>query len=159
MNISKPIVIVSALVFGAFFLGGCAISNSPLGVLPQDGFVASDLKAAAYNLDQAIAIGVLPEDDPAAGCVHGVLGDLGLEGDGTATAAQSFQPKRDGLISTGAVLYIRARQLEKAREAGRFKLPEDCKAIIGQIVIDAAKAAGKTARSLIPGGGLISILR
>jgi len=156
-EISKPIV---ALFIGAFFLSACAISNTPLGVgVKEGGFVASDLKAAAYNLDQAIAIGVLPEDDPAASCVHAVLGDLGLDGDGTATVAQSFQPKRDGLISTGAVLYIRARQLEKAREAGRFKLPKDCKAIIGQIVIDAAKVARRGLRSLIPGSGLISIIR
>lgn len=156
MNRSKPIVIVLALVFGAIFLGGCAISTSPLGALPQDGVIANDLKAAVYNLDQAIAIGVLPEDDPAAGCLHGVLSDLGL--DGTATAAQSFQPKRDGLISEGAVLYIRAQQAKKAR-ANRIVLPKDCKAIIGQIVIDAAKVASRGARSLIPGGGLISLIR
>lgn len=148
-----------ALVFGAFFLSGCAISNTPFGVgVKQDGVVASDLKAAAYNLDQAIAIGVLPADDPAAACVNDVLVDLGLDADASPDASQSFMPKRDGLVSVGAVLYIRARQLEKAK-ATRVNLPTNCKAVIGQIVIDAAKVAGKVARSVIPGGGLISIFR
>lgn len=143
----KPI---TAIVF-AVFLGGCAISNAPLG-LSQDDSIVKDLKSAAYNLDQAIAIGVLPEDDPAAGCVHSVLSGLGL--DDTDTAAQTFMPKRDGLISRGAVLYIRARQLEKAK-ATRADLPSDCKAIIGQIVIDAVKVV----RSVLPGARLISIFR
>lgn len=156
MIVMKRWIQIVALVFVSFFMGGCATSNSPVGGLRQDGLIANDLKAAAFNLDQAIAIGVLPEDDPAAGCVRGVLSDLGL--DGTAAPEQSFMPKRDGLISIGAVLYIRAQQVKKAR-ASRITLPQDCMAIIGRIVIDAAKVAGRGARSLIPGGGLISIIR
>lgn len=147
----------ATILFAALLLGACAITNAPGGV-KQGGFVAKDLLAAKYNLDQAIAIGVLPEDDPAASCIDDVLVDLGLDANASPDAVQSFDPKRDGLISEGAVIYIRAQQLKKIKE-GRIVLPQACKAVIGQIVIDAARVAHKGLRSLIPGSGLISIIR
>lgn len=146
-----PPTIVGALLAVALvpLLGGC---TSQIGANPLSGALGAqfttDLVSASYNLDQAVSVGALEVNDPAPPCLHAALIDLGV-----GVTTPSFTPKNDGLVSAGAILYIRARQAEKL--AGGVTLPKDCKAIIGQVVLDAAGAT----KNLMPGGGLLPTIR
>lgn len=97
--------------------------------------VADDLAAAGQNLDQAVAIGILPATDPAVLC----LGSVNKQVNGTADA-QSFAPENAGAISAGSIAYIIAQQ---ARAAGGIKLPVECEALVGRLVIDGMRDARK----------------
>ena len=123
--------------------------NTPLGQIGTT--IGTDLQSAEFNLDQAILVGALPANDPADACLHGALTQIGLE-PGTP-AAPSFAPKNDGLVSLGAIAYIRIQQLKKAQ--GGVTMPGSCKEIIGQFVLDGA-AAGK---GLSPGGNLLPTIQ
>lgn len=131
-------------------LCGCAqppaISTSPLGGIPADSMIAVGLKDAAFNLDSAVAIGVLPADDPAASCIHGVMKDAGLEGNAPGT--QSFTPRVSDIISAGSVAYIEAQKL-KALGGGAKAVPVGCDALVGRIVIDAARLGARGASSTL----------
>jgi hypothetical protein len=117
--------------------------------------VRQGLLDASSNLDQGVKVGALDATDPAPGCLHSVLRDLGIDpnlpvqGPGT-----SFTPVVSDFFSEGSVLYIRARQVQKLQATGVKTTPE-CKAFIGQIMIDAAGAGLK----LPPGGGFAVPLR
>jgi hypothetical protein len=129
------------------FLLGCAttITGGPPGQGPAvdpSSFLAKDLVAAAYNLDQAVLVGALPADDPAPACVHGVLINAGIELPPGTTAPASFEPKREGLVSAGSIAYIRVQQL-KAASGKVLKVPVSCKALIGGIVVDGLTAPGR----------------
>jgi uncharacterized protein YfiM (DUF2279 family) len=115
----------------------------------EPGLVVQGLLDAQYNLENAVAVGALPAEDPALPCVKSVLADLGV-GQGEV---QRFTPRVSELLSAASVAYIRARQLERERDTP-FKLSADCKAIVGQIMIDFAKVASKGVGAL-PGGDLV----
>lgn len=132
-------------------LASCAnpqpISTNPLQTLPGGATVQQGLIDASYNLHSAMAIGVLQPDDPAASCVDGVLHDIGIDpSTGQATGGGSFTPRTSDLISAGSVAYILAQQAA-ASINGNISLPVGCQALIGKLVIDAARLARQ-----IPGG-------
>ena len=133
------------LMLPLLFVAACTstISSAPVG-LDSASVLGKDLAAAKFNLDNAIAVGALPADDPAAGCVTAVLADLGLDKD-----AVSFEPQREGVVSTGAIIYIRVAQAKAFKDS--FKLPSDCDAVLGRLVIDSVKAGSKA----LPGAGLL----
>lgn len=143
-------------------LAGCAtpppITSQPSTLpipIPQDSTVATGLQNAAFNLDQAVAIGALPADDPAPVCVHGFLQQAGLEALPGAPPSRSYTPKVSDLISAGSVLYIRAQQ---ARAAGPYQPPAGCDAILGRLVREAAAAGLTAATTTIPGAGALQVL-
>lgn len=156
--------ILCAIVCAAM-LAGCAtpapISNQPsnpvIKALASDATIATGLQNAAWNLDQAVAIGVLATDDPAPTCVHNALQVAGLESVASAPAAKSFTPKVTDLLSAGSVLYIQAKQLQGVKP---FEASPSCKAIVGDIVLQAMKAGFTGATTAIPGAGpLLSVIR
>jgi len=122
---------------------GTPVQPSPLAGLAS-GQIAVDLQSAAFNLDNAIAIGALPANDPADKCIHGVLQQAGIEVPPGGVPAKTFVPKNDGVVSLGAVAYIMAQQ---AKLAPGITVPMDCKTLIGTFVIDGFGAANK----LVPG--------
>ena len=129
----------------ALLLAGCTtISTNPVAV-PAGSFVGKDLIAAAYNLDQAVAIGALKADDPAPKCVHGVLMQAGIEVPPGTPAPGSFTPQKEGLVSIGSIAYIKAQQLKGAK----LTVPQDCKALIGQLVIDGLTAPATVVAPLV----------
>ena len=162
-----------AAIAGALLLAGCTqavqqpISANPgqdavsvlekakadLGIQPGPLDIGTGLQEAAFNLDGAVAVGITDARIVAAqGCVHGVLGQLGLE---TGQApAPSFVPKTSTVLGRGAVLFIRAVQAAGIQGQG-VQVPQGCQAIIGQFVLDAA-AQGKNS---FPGGSLVPALR
>ncbi len=111
--------------------------------------VVQGLLDATYDLDQAVAVGALPKSDPAPGCFHAVLTQLGLDPANPAPAGSSFTPKISDLISLGSVLYVRAQQL-KGAQGGGIQVPADCKLLVAQFMLDAAAYGAKG----LPGGGL-----
>lgn len=119
-------------------------NNKGTGGIPvsADSGVGKDLLAAAFNLDNAIGIGVLPADDPAASCIHGVLKQAGLEVPAGAPAVASFIPENRGAVSVGAIAYIRAIQLQGLKG---LQVPVDCEALIGKFVVDGLTTANKLA--------------
>lgn len=119
------------------------ISSSPVS-LDSASVLGKDLAAAKFNLDNAVLVGALPADDPAVGCVSAVLADLGLDKE-----AVSFEPQREGVVSVGSVIYIRVAQAKAFKDS--FKLPSDCDAVVGRLVIDSVKAGSKA----LPGAGLL----
>lgn len=136
-----------------FILGAC---NSPIsGNVASDalpggatGTLAQDFQAAAFNFDGAVKVGALDPTDPAPACAHAIDIMLGIEG----TPPPNFTPENKGLISLAAIGYIRAQQLKKLQGQGLTVTPE-CKALIGQIVLDAAAGGIKG----LPGGGLLPV--
>jgi hypothetical protein len=112
-------------------------TNSPAREAAQ--FFISDLQTAAKTLDAAAANGELPKGDPAPGCIHDVLQRLGIEAAPGATPPTQFVAQIDGLVSAGAVLYIRFQQGRGL--LGGATLPTECKTLVGQIVIDGATIA------------------
>lgn len=130
---------------------GQVVQPSPLAGL-SGGQVAVDLQSAAYNLDNAIAIGALVPTDPAAACIHGVLQQAGIEIPAGGTAPKTFVPKNDGVVSLGAIAYIMVQQ---SKASPGITVPMDCKALIGQFVVDGLGAANKLAPNvLLKGLGL-----
>jgi hypothetical protein len=136
-------------VIVALVLGACTaqISGSPLNDLATNSsardaaqFFIADLQTAAKTLDTAAANGELPKGDPASGCVHDVLQRLGIEAAPGITPPTPFVAQIDGLVSAGAVVYIRFQQ-GKGLLGGGASLPTECKTLVGQIVIDGAMMA------------------
>ena len=131
------------LLLPLLFVAACSntVSNT---ALDSSSVLGKDLAAAKFNLDSAVTIGALPADDPAVGCVSAVLADLGLDKE-----AVSFEPQREGVVSAGALIYIRVAQAKAFKDS--FKLPSDCDAVLGRLVIDSVKAGSKA----LPGAGLL----
>lgn len=132
----KTLLILTTILALTGLFEGCAtpISNNKGGIqISPTGRVGVDLLEAAYNLDNAIAIGVLPADDPAAACVHDVLQKTGVEAAAGTPAVQSFVPKVSLAASAGSVAYIRAQQL---RSLKGIEVSIECKGMIGQFVVD-----------------------
>lgn len=132
-----------------FLLAACATTISGpgqvVGISPTST-VGTDLLSTAYNLDNAIAVGALPADDPAAACVHDVLVKAGLELPPGSEPAKSFEPKRDGIASEGAIVYIRAQNLKSLQG---IDVSPECKMLIGQVVVDGARATRKLGGMLL----------
>lgn len=127
------------------------ISNAPLDVatsiIPKQATdtVQTGLVNASWNLHQAQAIGVLKPNDAAQVCVDGTLTDLGIDpttGNSVKTggsAETSFTPKVSDLISLGSVIYIRAEQLQTAKQSIAL-ISTNCDAIVGKFVRLAARS-------------------
>ena len=133
--------------------------NSPLA--PVGGTIIQGLQDASFNFDNAVVVGALTKDDPAPGCAHGILQDLGADVTNTTagstpvpmtgTSPTSFTPKVSDLISFGSVAYIRLQQA-KTLQGGGLTVPVSCEAIIGKVVIDGANKAAGVGTSLLTGG-------
>lgn len=143
----------------ALLASGCSspqvISNNPLGQLPGAGTVQTGLVNAAFNLNSAIKIGVLPATDPAAACINQTLTLLGIDpttGQPVA-GASTFTPKVTDLISLGSVAYILAQQALPLANGG-LQVPAQCEALIGKLVVDAARAQA----SALNAAGAIGLL-
>src|SRR5207302_4456941 len=122
---------------------GAPVQPSPLAGLAS-GQIAVDQQSAAFTLDTAIAIGALPANDPADKCIHEVLQQAGIEVPPGGVPAKTFVPKNDGAISLGTIAYISVQQ---SKLAPGLSVPQDCKTIIGQFVVDGFGALNK----LVPG--------
>jgi hypothetical protein len=112
--------------------------------------IATDLQDAAWNADQAIAVGALDANDPASKCLHDILVKAGIEVAPGAAAPASFTPRNSGVASGGMIVYILAQQAKKIAATG-VPVSVECEALVGRVAIDGAKAVNKTAVSLIPG--------
>lgn len=137
----------------------------PAGTAPAftpGPILARDLVSAAYNLDEAVRVGAIPANDPAVACVHDALQHSGLDGGG-AVQRQSFEPKKDGVVSMGAILYIMVEQARtQAAAAKAFELSPACLQIIGRLQVDALKATAKAGLAVLPGaiaGGAVGDLK
>ncbi len=148
-----------AVALALLMLSACAstpekIVSTPVGgTLPipiSNPTIVTDLQSATYNLDQAVAIGALPADDPAPKCLHGFLVKAGIELPAGQAAPKSFAPKNDGLVSLGAIAYIQVQQARVMSGQG-VTVSMDCKALLGQFVLDGAAGVAK----LIPVRGLL----
>ena len=137
-------MIRAALCAALLTVGACAptISAHPTGGL-IGGQVTQGLIDSAWNLDQAIGIGVLPASDPAAACLHATIATMGL--DATVPTA-TFRPRVTDLISAGSVAYILARQAQVP-----VVVSPGCKALIGQIVLDAGQMGARSLPSFLTG--------
>lgn len=88
-----------ALIFAVLALGACTAANPPPPISANPaGDIANiaeetklgqevilGLQNSEWNLDQAIAIGVLPPTDPADACLHQALAEMGQEPGATVT--------------------------------------------------------------------------
>lgn len=152
---STPDKIVSVAAFSE----PTATSSAPAALPPlpvqiTDPGLVKKLKADAANLDQALAIGALPANDPAAPCLHDFMRRAGVEQAPGTTAAQSFKPDPDGDAS---IVYILAQQAKLAAAAGNIQISQSCLALVGQIHLDAIAVAAKGARGLLGLGGIGSV--
>lgn len=140
------------LMLAAMLLSGCAITGSVTGgiPLPADSILASDLKDAAFNLDNAQRVGALAADDPAPKCLHELLVQAGLEVPAGAAPVEAFDPKRTGIVSEATIVYIRAQQA-KVLAAMRLQNNPACESLVGKIVIDGTKTVNKSLLGAIPG--------
>ena len=127
-------IVLTALLAGC----GTLITNSTGPSVSPTSILGTDLVTAASNLDQAIAIGALPANDPADVCVHGVLQQVGLEAVPGAPAPASFQASNKGLVSGGSIVYIRVQQLKNLKTVG---ISDQCYALLGKLQVDGLKAA------------------
>lgn len=136
---SMKYIIAILATIGVLLATGCAttISTGSVATVSPTSKLGTDLQATAYNLDQAIAIGVLPTNDPAAVCVHAVLVQTGIENPSGVPVA-SFEAKKDGPVSAGSIAYIKLAQLKAAKLP---VIPVDCYALIGKMQVDGLKAA------------------
>jgi hypothetical protein len=127
-----------------------AVSQTQVGKTVQQGLLDSE-----WNLDQAIAIGVLPANDPADACLHAALTQIGIEPGTTPPAtAQQFTPRISDLISGGSVLYILAQQAKQLKGAAGITVPVACEAVVGKFVLD----AGALGLNAIPGGSIVPVV-
>jgi len=143
------------LLLAIFLLAGCVstpsvITSQPTPPVLKSKTIVSDLQAAAYNLDQAVAIGALPADDPAPKCLHAVLIKAGIEVPAGQPPAKSFEPKNDGLASLGSIAYIQVQQA-KALRGEKTPVSVDCRALLGTFVLDGAAGLAK----VLPVRGLL----
>lgn len=146
----------------ALSLVGCTIGPDLKGTIVAnvktetagDSIIIQGLKASKFNFAEAKRIGALKPDDPAEACVDSVLVSLGVGGE----VPQQFDPQVVDVISAGSVAYILARQLEAQQRSPGLQLSFDCKALIGQIVIDAGKVTAKAGSDFLPGGRVLTIL-
>jgi hypothetical protein len=147
----KPVLAILA----ALALCSCAILSTPdkivstpvgasLPVPITNKTIITDLQSAASNLDQAVAIGALPANDPAPKCIHDILQRAGIEALPGAAPQQSFEPKNDGLASLGSIAYIQVQQ-QKAMSGHIVPVSVDCKSLLGTFVIDGAIGLAKLA--------------
>lgn len=141
----------------AFALCACAgiptITGTPTGTLPvpiTNHTIVTDLQDAAFNLDQAVAVGALAANDPAPTCLHDLLQKAGIEVPAGGAAAKSFTPRNSGVASAGAIAYIFAQQAKSLGTSG-VSVDPSCEALVGRITIDGVKAANKATVGLIPG--------
>lgn len=141
----------------ALSVAGCASTPSQISGAPPGGGVTvtsptivTDLQSAAYNLDNAVAVGALAATDPAPACMHDILVKAGVELPAGAVPAKSFTPKYDGVASAGTVAYILVQQAKQLQASG-VQVDPSCEALVGRVVIDGMKATNKAAVSLIPG--------
>lgn len=147
---------IALLLLAAVALSGCALMPETITASPAGGIsitnqtVVTDLKSASFNLDQAVAIGVLDANDPAPYCLHDVLKRAGIELAPGVQPPKSFTPKYDGIASAGAVAYIEAQKLKRLAGQG-VQVDASCEALVGRIVIDGMKAARKTMTPSIMG--------
>lgn len=151
---STPDLIVGAPV--ASPTATAAVEFAPPPVITPGPILAKDLLSAAYNFDEAVKIGALSATDPAVSCIHDALKQAGLEG-AAAADRQSFVPRKDGVVSLGATLYILAAQA-RVQASHRFELSPQCLEIVGRIHIDALKLTTKAGLAAIPGaisGGIV----
>lgn len=137
------VLIAAAAV--AMLASGCAsqITAPSAGGIVQiskNSTVGEDLLAMGYNLDNAVIVGALPSDDPAPACVHDVLRKAGLETVPGTETPKSFTPQREGVLSEGAIIYIKAQALKSLKG---IEVSPECEQIIGRIVVDNMKAARK----------------
>ena len=144
------IVLIGLVLVSLVLLTSCStpISGNPAQdvaqvLIPKVGI--TDLQDAAWNFDQAMAVGALTPDDPASPCLHQALQEIGAEG----PPAPSFKPRQGGLVSAASIAYIRAQQLKRMQ--GGVQAPVSCDALVGRLMIDQLKGAVK----LLPGGGLL----
>jgi hypothetical protein len=158
---ARTLLLTAPLAFGAC-TNPPPISSNPGQTVVKDitavapapvATIQTGLLNAEWNLDQAIAKGILPANDPADTCMHAALTQIGIEpapaGTPSATPPESFTPKVTDLISGGAVVYIEAQQVKKLESGGT--IAPSCKQLIGQLVLDAAAVGIKA----IPGGGIL----
>lgn len=160
-TIGKLGVLFLAIGLGGLLAGCSTISANPVQdvVTPAKGnplgkVIVQGLQDASFNLDSAVTVGALDAADPAPACFHSILKQLGIDNASPSTPAASFTPRRSDLISEGSVLYIRARQAQRFAGQG-VSLPNDCKALVAQFMLDAAATAVRTQ----PGGGLLPVIR
>lgn len=146
MNIRLLLFLLAAAALSSCALLPDTITANPAGGIPiTNRTLVTDLQSAAFNLDNAVAIGALDPDDPAPVCVHDVLRKAGIEVAPGAPMPKSFEPKKDGVASAGAIAYIIAQQAKKAKP---LEVSPSCEALVGRIVIDGAKALNKAAPSI-----------
>ena len=134
----RSIKLATIIAFLATLTGcGTLITNSTGPTVSPGSVLGTDLIAAASNLDQAIAIGVLPKGDPADVCLHGVLQQVGLESAPGVPSPASFEAARKGLVSEGSIVYIKVAQLKNLKTVG---ITPECYALLGKLQVDGLKA-------------------
>lgn len=136
-----------------------AIGSLPIGGQPIGGTVIAGLQNAAFNLDMATSIGVLPKTDPAAGCVHQALQAIGQDvalnsagGEvpvGGMSAPPSFTTKVSDLLSAGSVAYILAAQAKLLAASGGLSVPPSCEQLVGEFVIKGVNAPASATISAV----------
>ena len=145
---------VFLLVSLAAFIQGCAsqqISNTSSSPLLKNTAIVNDFKATASNLNQAVAIGVLPASDPAVGCINDALVATGITPPpapvlpaGQVAPPTSFQAVNAGAISAGSIAYIRLHQAK----AAPIVVSVNCKTLLGQFQIDGLTAAANPIQTI-----------
>jgi hypothetical protein len=148
----RTIVLLLALTLTACVSTPSKIVATPTqGALPipiHNPTIITDLQSATFNLDQAVAIGALPKDDPAPACLHDFLVKAGIEVPAGAAPQASFTPKNDGIASVGSIVYIQAQQAKAISALGAPAVAVSCKALLGQFVIDGATAVVKGVKDM-----------
>lgn len=146
----RGLLVVAAISIGAALaLGGCAtqtISNSA-GPAIHDKVIVTDLEATAANLNQAVAIGVLPATDPAVGCINDVLIKTGITVAPNSTPAQTFTATNSGIVSAGSIAYIKI-QLAKQLSNHPVVISPECKQLLGQMQIDGLATAASPLQTI-----------
>jgi hypothetical protein len=140
----KYIAIVLALFATACVSTPDKISATPAagGISITNPTIVTDLQSAAFNLDSAVTVGALAQDDPAPKCLHDVLVKAGIEVPAGTEPVKSFVPRKDGVASAGAIAYILAQQAKQIAKSG-VAVDPSCEALVGRVVIDGAKTINK----------------
>lgn len=146
------IVLWSSLTRPAAATEITALSSRGAPQLSTDSILGRDLIDAAWNADQAVAIGALPADDPLPLCLHSVLQETGLEtgSAGDLPAERSFAPRLSGVVSGGVVLYLKIQQAKAiASGATRLQLSNECLALVGRTMVDGLRDRRALTRGVI----------
>ena len=153
MCLMLVIATLCALVFQpARAFGFGELTTRPAPQLSTDSILGRDLIDAAWNADQAVAIGALPADDPLPLCLHSVLQETGLETGPAADppAERSFAPRLSGVVSGGVVLYLKIQQAKAvASGATRLQLSNECLALVGRTMVDGLRDRRALTRGVI----------